>query len=472
MRVIVIGGGWAGLSATLALGRSGHEMTLFGRDSVDLGGEWTEAFSWKRPGLPHFHLPHAFLARAHKELQQNAPDVLNSVLAHGGFEVDLSQKIPGGPTKPEDEDLIAVGARRPLLEWAFRRSLADEPNARVVGATEVTGLAFIEGLPPRVTGVIVDGSEVHADLVVDATGRNSKVPEWLATAGVKLQIESSDCQTNYYCRYFKFKEGADMPKGPWPFGPRADTGYGGYNTFYGDNGTFAVILTIPNWDRELRILRHEQAWMHFARCMNGLDYLVDENHSEPITGILPMGNLHNRINDTFPEGDPAVLGLQSIGDAYVHTNPMLAWGLSVSLIHAFELPRSIERTNGNPYDLAADFRNKTWSDALAYYRTSTELDGSRSARWRGEPIDPLSADSPKALFLGVAGGVAGMKDPDIFRRTTRRVMLLDSVDDLESDAEALAMIEQTAREVVAANPPKAPGPSRQELLHQLSTLSA
>jgi hypothetical protein len=34
----------------------------------------------------------------------------------------------------------------------------------------------------------------------------------------------------------------------------------GFNTFRGDNRTFAVIVLVPAADHELRVLRHEPAW--------------------------------------------------------------------------------------------------------------------------------------------------------------------------------------------------------------------
>ena len=69
----------------------------------------------------------------------------------------------------------------------------------------------------------------------------------------------------YYCRYFELAEGVEHLDAPI-LNPRGDLGYMGFNTFRGDNRTFAVILLAPAADHELRVLRHEQAWSGSLLC--------------------------------------------------------------------------------------------------------------------------------------------------------------------------------------------------------------
>ncbi len=59
-------------------------------------------------------------------------------------------------------------------------------------------------LQPRafVTRVIVGGGHLVADVVVDALGRRTPTPTWLAGAGRGTGgVESSDCRVIYHCRY-------------------------------------------------------------------------------------------------------------------------------------------------------------------------------------------------------------------------------------------------------------------------------
>lgn len=104
----------------------------------------------------------------------------------------------------------------------------------------------------------------------------------------------------------------------------------GFNTFRGDNRTFAVILLAPAADHELRVLRHEQAWRAACSAITPLDVMTSADYARPITEVMPMGGLMNVIRT----GDPGVLGIIAVGDAFCHTDPAFAYGLSFALAHA------------------------------------------------------------------------------------------------------------------------------------------
>ena len=56
----------------------------------------------------------------------------------------------------------------------------------------------------------------------------------------------------------------------------------GFNTFRGDNRTFAVILLVPAADRELRVLRHEPAWQAACAAITPLDVMTSDDYARPI----------------------------------------------------------------------------------------------------------------------------------------------------------------------------------------------
>lgn len=459
-----MGGGWAGLAASLAVSREGHDTSLIEGDSFEDGASWARAFEWHRPGLSHFFQPHAFLPRAYKELSGMFPDVLQRVLGNGGYEVDLARKIPQPHDRvPEDDDLKAVGARRPLLEWAFRLAIFEEAKVRIVGSTRVEGLSMKGG---RVAGVETAGGVMDADLVIDATGRNSHLNRWLQRQGLSaLAEDSTDCQVLYYCRYHVFKDGGHMPEGPWPFGPRGDTGYGGYNTFFGDNNTFGVVLMAPAWDKSFRILRFEDAWMTFASSMPFLDQIVAEEVSTPITPVMPVGQLHNKLVHFHDQG-PAVVGVLPIGDALVHTNPMFAWGLSSALIHVAHLVAALRDSSSDPSAVADRYFEGIGALSTSCYTQAVEIDRIRSTRWRGENLD-LRPDGDKTAFVTVAGAVASVSDPDVFRAVMRKAMLLDDPSALQKNDQMLGTIEAVFDSAVVAGLPPPPGPPRDEMLKRL-----
>lgn len=61
MRFIVAGGGVAGLAASLALARAGHEAVVLERDILRPDRPSESAFEVERRGIPHYLQPHAFL---------------------------------------------------------------------------------------------------------------------------------------------------------------------------------------------------------------------------------------------------------------------------------------------------------------------------------------------------------------------------------------------------------------------------
>ena len=200
MKIVVIGAGVCGLTAALALSREGHEVYVIERDAPPPPAEAVGASDWKRPGIPHFLQPHAFLARGVSELRKHAPDVYQSLLDVGAQELRLFEKLPHGPMKPGDMDLTFLGCRRPVIEWALRKHVEKESHARLRSATSALGLTWArEGSDvPRATGVLTSEGMIDADLVVDGMGRSSPLSDWIVDAGGLAAEEThNDCGIVY-----------------------------------------------------------------------------------------------------------------------------------------------------------------------------------------------------------------------------------------------------------------------------------
>ncbi|WP_076263849.1 FAD-dependent oxidoreductase [Intrasporangium flavum] len=73
---------------------------------------------------------------------------------------------------------------RPLLEGVVRSRVAALPNVTVESGVRVERVSLSAQAPARVVGVVVDGAERPADLVVDCSGRSSAIAHELAEAGV------------------------------------------------------------------------------------------------------------------------------------------------------------------------------------------------------------------------------------------------------------------------------------------------
>jgi 2-polyprenyl-6-methoxyphenol hydroxylase-like FAD-dependent oxidoreductase len=454
MRFVVAGGGVAGLAAALGVARAGHSAVVLERDVVSPGLPPQDAFAAERRGIPHYQQPHAFLPRGRRVLADWAPDVLDLLLDAGAHLQDLAVKLHG-PREPGDEDLVYLWARRPLVEWALRRAAAAEPAVELRAGVHVTGLLTEGEGTPRATGVTLDdGGPVAGDVVVDALGRYRTPPGWPRAAA-----EPIDSDAVYYCRYFRLADGADHLDAPL-LNPRGDLGYMGFNTFRGDNRTFAVILLVPAADRDLRVLRHEPAWRATCAAITPLDVMTSPRHGVPITGVMPMGGLMN-VDRT---GAPGVARIVAVGDAFCHTDPAFAYGLSFALVHA----RALAGAAAEAPDADAvveHYRARAGPEARERHALACATDAARSRRWSGEPLDITRRDGCYELFAFAAALAAAPYDDLVLRRTIGRVGLLERTEAFDVDA---AVHERIEAILARARPPAPPGPPRDELLARLA----
>ena len=389
-----------------------------------------------------------------------ASDVLDALLEAGADPQDLALKLRG-PRQPGDEDLVYLWARRPVIEWALRRAAAAEPALEIRAGVRVTGLLRGENGAPRAAGVAVhDGDSVRGDVVVDALGRYRCPAGWPRAAG-----EPTDSGAVYYCRYFELAEGVEHLDAPI-LNPRGDLGYMGFNTFRGDNRTFAVILLVPTADHELRVLRHEQAWRAACAAITPLDVMTSADYARPITDVMPMGGLMN-VDRT---GDPLVPGILAAGDAFCHTDPAFAYGLSFALAHARALADAIAEAP-DVDAIVERYRADAGPEARERHALACATDAARSLRWSGEPLEIGRRDGCYPLFSFVGALAAAPHDDEVLRRTIRRIGLLDRTAVFDEDDGLHDRIEAILGRS-AARPPSPPGPPREQLLAHLAAHTA
>jgi 2-polyprenyl-6-methoxyphenol hydroxylase-like FAD-dependent oxidoreductase len=263
-RVVVIGSGIGWLATALALEGSGAHVTLVERDPEPPAISPDQAYEhWPRAGVPQFRHAHIFLARMQTTLRDKHPK-LHAELLNAGIQLSEVEQIlpaahvPSYAPQADDRDLLHLWGRRATIELVIRRHVERLPHVRFVHGTRVEGLVTEGSGNARVVrGVRTLKDGVHetleADLVVDASGKHTKSPEWLAQAGVKVEQTATPSSFVYVCRHYRLKDPSREP-------PRRGTGanldYLWYGTFYAEHGHFAIAFACPTEEQELaRALR-------------------------------------------------------------------------------------------------------------------------------------------------------------------------------------------------------------------------
>lgn len=186
-RAVVLGGGMACLLAARSLADHFAEVVIVDRD--ELGPELE-----MRRGVPQGRHTHALLAHGRDLLERLFPGLTDELVTAGAPTGDMLADTDlcfGGYRFARGQSGLAmVSVTRPVLERAVRRRVAAFPGVAFYGGRDVVGL-LTECDRLRVRGVRVygraDGSaeeELGADLVVEATGRGSRLPAFLAGLGL------------------------------------------------------------------------------------------------------------------------------------------------------------------------------------------------------------------------------------------------------------------------------------------------
>jgi 2-polyprenyl-6-methoxyphenol hydroxylase-like FAD-dependent oxidoreductase len=190
---IVIGGSIAGLLASRILADQFERVTLIERDQLS-------AEPLFRQGVPQGRHLHVLLKRGRDILEQLFPGFQDDLVAAGATLLDMAADVewlyPAGWGVRFPSDLVTLSCSRVLLEWAVRQRVAALPQVQILTAKDVKGLVA-NAAQTTITGVelgSIDGSRttevLSANLVVDASGRRSKTPQWLAALGYAVPAET------------------------------------------------------------------------------------------------------------------------------------------------------------------------------------------------------------------------------------------------------------------------------------------
>jgi 2-polyprenyl-6-methoxyphenol hydroxylase-like FAD-dependent oxidoreductase len=467
LRIIVVGGGIAGLGTALACARDGHEVTVLERDDTPMPADADAAFEWQRTGAPQVRHSHAFLARLRNLLRDRAPDVLGALLRAGATEIPFTAHLPATLSdqlaRPGDGELVALACRRTTFEWVLRRLVLDEPGVELGHGAAAGSLDARAGRIPRVVGV--DGT--RADVVVDARGPRSSSTEWLAAIGAApVREELHESGIVYYSRFYRVRTGVEAP--PYAGPTAADLGYLKYAIFLGDNRTFSITYAIESDDEQLRrALASPGGFETVAGSLVAIAPWRVEGVADPITDVHVMAGLRNRYRPLVDdEQEPIVHGYVAVGDAAVCTNPLYGRGCSLAFVHAFGLADALREHGDDPDALGRSFAGFTDRELVPWFRSAVLQDTQARALH-----EELPAEDPRAFAQEIfrEGLLPAMRtSPVVFRAFLRWFNLLVTPDALMADAEIVGEVLAAYQDRENRPGPPVLGLDRDALLRELA----
>ncbi|MCZ6618566.1 MAG: FAD-binding protein [Gammaproteobacteria bacterium] len=488
--ITLVGAGMCGMFSALAMAQKGHQVTIFERDSVPPAGDADKAFfEWERKGAAQFRHPHAFLGLMCNLIQQHHPELLARFQEAGARIVTLEEMLPPKlrnryTAAPGDEKLWVLLCRRATMETVVRRYVENIENVRIVSDRTVTGLLVNEHDGQLdITGVELgertgghEPARHNSELVVDASGRTSKFPGWLAKLGRPVREEKEDAEIVYFTKHFRLRPGEREPTRSERPGA-GDLGYLKFGVFPGENGHFAIILCVPLGENVLRRAVRDTG-LFDQICLNipGLTPWLENARSEATTEPFGIGDIKSVWRHFVTDGHPLATNFFAVGDAALRTNPLYGRGCSTGIKHAQLLAEVIEE-NRDPVTRELRFAERTEEELRPIFDASLREDrsGIKRARAVMEGRVLHRPDSLKKWFrlaFGDAVRAASREQLHVLRGVMKTFHLLEKPGDFLKDRRIQAtifryMVRGRKRNAAAR---LQPGPSR-AALHDLLGLS-
>ncbi len=416
-RVVVIGAGMGGLAAAHAVSRHAGRVTVVERDTLP-------SQPAARSGTPQGRHLHVLQPGGLAALERLLPGFGDALVARGAIGLAAPREIlwlsAAGWMQPHAEsERTLLSASRDLIECVTRELVLDRSPLGMRTGVEVAGLAIDGG---RVVGVDIrprgaapgEATErLPADLVVDASGRRSRAPDWLAAAGYDRPDETHvDANLAYATR--TYRRGPD-DTGGWgaiflQAKPPETTRMGVLFPIESDRWMFTIAGTngdVPPTD--------EDGFLAFARGMRSQELADAVERLEPLSPIVAYRRTENRRRH-FETLRRAPDGLVVIGDAACAFNPVYGQGMSAAALTAEVLDRGVgdhlARSHGDLAGVSAGLQRAVAKTNAGAWMVATGED----LRWPG-----------------TEGGSTSMADR-VLRRYLDRVVAAAATDPVVNEA--------------------------------------
>jgi 2-polyprenyl-6-methoxyphenol hydroxylase-like FAD-dependent oxidoreductase len=317
--------------AAAAVARTGATVTILERDTLPAGPD-------SRPGVPQDRQPHVLLHRGRLAAEALLPGLSQDLLAAGAVRIN-SGEIPSfgefGWLPTEERSYEILSLTRPLLEHLVRRRVLALDQVLLEEGARVTGLRRTgEGWRVLRSGAKAEGAVTECDVVVEASGRGSRLPHWLAGLGVDVRPpEIVEARLGYASRAYR-------ATGPLPVrsgvavAATPETATGGLAIPVEDDGW----LVIGAGYGDARPGRSVADFERFLGALRDPVLLDLVRRLEPDGDVAVHRQTANRRH-RYGQGRNWPSGLLVVGDSLCAFDPVFGQGITVAACQAQLLTR-------------------------------------------------------------------------------------------------------------------------------------
>jgi 2-polyprenyl-6-methoxyphenol hydroxylase-like FAD-dependent oxidoreductase len=425
---IVIGASMGGLCAAAALAPHYQRVTVLDRDSLPAEPD-------HRRAVPQSRHAHGLQPGGLRAVEALLPGIEEELVADGARRGDQCADgvwvIGGIRFATAATGVLAVGVSRPFLEHRVRNRVAALPNVTIQDGVAVNSL--IADDPARVRGVVTEPAgggateRVAADLVVDATGKVSKLPAWLSELGYDVpDAERVTCRMAYLTRRWRLSSDVHHAPVVTVIAPGATPCFG--VMIAQEDGTH--IVTVGG-------LLDNAPDKTDASYQEHLRNLPDQSITDALAGATPVSEYQPShfpasVRRRFDRMRSFPAGLLAIGDAIAAFNPMYGQGMSVAALEAVELRTMLAQGPLDPrkfFAAAHRLEDVAWKISTGGDLRYDEVEGKRTPDMKimNRYLDRLGRAAQRdpvltAKFLNVAGFIdrpESMFKPSILIRVLR-----------------------------------------------------
>ena len=345
---LVIGGSMAGLLAARVLSKRFERVTIVERDSFPKGPQF-------RKGVPQSRHLHALMIRGRMISERLFPGLSEELEEAGAVLLDSASDFewltPAGFAPRFPSELPLLMSSRLLLEWRVRERVVALPRVNFLEKTYVTGLLpTLDGkgvaaakLRSRdAKGAASSQELLRADLIVDASGRNSNASKWLEALGYAPPEETYiNSHLAYASRVYRRPERFE---GDWKglnvqAVPPEVTRGGVLLPLEGDR--WMVTLSGLGGDYPPT---DEAGFMDFARSLRTPLLYEAIKDAEPISAISGYRDTENRRRH-YEKLSRQPDNFLVTGDAACAFNPIYAQGMTIAALGAEVLEECLRKSD-------------------------------------------------------------------------------------------------------------------------------